>query len=183
MAFQNVILTSFMPNLGAEADIVKVRAGYARNFLFPRGLAYEATPTAMRKLDELKKKRADREAKELNDAQEIAGKINKIKLTMILETGETGKAFGSISLRDIEDRLAKDFPNLKLEKHQITLEKPIKETGEHEIPVRLHPEVNAAFKVIAQPSVKADDSKSESGGGSGGGDDKKKSSYAAKKRA
>ena len=177
MAFQNVILTSFMPNLGAEADIVKVRAGYARNFLFPRGLAYEATPSAMRKLDELKKKRADREAKELNDAQEIAGKINKIKLTMVLETGETGKAFGSISLRDIEDRLAKDFPGLKLEKHQIQLDKPIKETGEHEIPVRLHPEVNAAFKVIAQPSQKSDE-KSETG--SGGGDDKKRP-YSKKK--
>lgn len=177
MAFQNVILTSFMPNLGAEADIVKVRAGYARNFLFPRGLAYEATPSAMRKLDELKKKRADREAKELNDAQEIAGKINKIKLTMVLETGETGKAFGSISLRDIEDRLTKDFPGLKLEKHQIQLDKPIKETGEHEIPVRLHPEVNAAFKVIAQPSQKPEE-KSEAGGSEEG----KKRPYSSKKK-
>ncbi len=178
MAFQQVILTTLMPNLGAEADMVKVRAGYARNFLFPRGLAYEVTPVAMRKLETLKKKRAEREAKELNDAQELAGKINKIKLTMVLETGETGKAFGSISIRDIEDRLAKDFPAIKLEKHMIVLEKPIKETGEHEIPVHLHPEVNATFRIIAQPSAKVEDKKEESGEDAG-----KKKPYAKRPRA
>jgi large subunit ribosomal protein L9 len=159
MAFQQVILTTHLPNLGSEADVVKVRAGYARNFLFPRGLAYEVTPASLRKLNTLKGKRAEREAKDLNDAQEQAGKINKIKLTMVLETGATGKAFGSISVRDIEERLAKDFLGLKIEKHMIQLDKPIKETGEHEIPVRLHPEVTAMFKVIAQSSGAADDEK------------------------
>ncbi len=157
MAFQQVILTTLMPNLGAEADVVKVRAGYARNFLFPRSLAYEVTPASLAKLEDLKKKRAAREGQELNDAQELAGKINKIKLTMTLETGSTGKAFGSISMRDIEDRLAKDFPNIKLEKHMIQLDKPIKETGEHEVPVRLHPDVTAAFKIIAQATPKAEE--------------------------
>lgn len=162
MAFQQVILTTHLPNLGSEADVVKVRAGYARNFLFPKGLAYEVTPAAMRKLNTLKAKRAEREAKDLNDAQEQAGKINKIKLTMVLETGATGKAFGSISVRDIEERLAKDFQGLKIEKHMIQLDKPIKETGEHEIPVRLHPEVTATFKVIAQPSSATDEKSPES---------------------
>ena len=159
MAFQQVILTTHLPNLGSEADVVKVRAGYARNYLFPRGLAYEVTPSSLRKLNMLKAKRAEREAKDLNEAQEQASKINKIKLTMTLETGATGKAFGSISVRDIEERLAKDFQGLKIEKHMIQLDKPIKETGEHEIAVRLHPEVTATFKVIAQPSGAAEGEK------------------------
>jgi large subunit ribosomal protein L9 len=162
MAFQQVILTTYLPNLGSEADVVKVRAGYARNFLFPRGLAYEVTPTSLRKLNTLKAKRAEREAKDLNEAQEQAGKINKIKLTMVLETGATGKAFGSISVRDIEERLAKDFQGLKIDKHMIQLDKPIKETGEHEIPVRLHAEVTATFKVIAQSSTEGDERAAES---------------------
>jgi large subunit ribosomal protein L9 len=161
MAFQQVILTTHLPNLGSEADVVKVRAGYARNFLFPRGLAYEVTPASMRKLNTLKTKRAEREAKDLNDAQEQAGKINKIKLTMVLETGATGKAFGSISVRDIEERLAKDFQGLKIDKHMIQLDKPIKETGEHEIPVRLHADVIATFKVIAQSSTEGEEKAGE----------------------
>lgn len=170
MALQQVILTSVIPNLGAEGDIVKVRAGYARNFLLPRALAYEATPQAKRKLDDLKKKRAEREAKELNEAQEMAARVNKITLTMPLETGATGKAFGSISIRDIEDRLAKDFEGLKIEKHMISLEKPIKETGEHKVEVRLHPDVIAHITVVAQAAAKpeeakpADESAEEEGG-------------------
>ena len=175
MAFQQVILTSHLPNLGSEADVVKVRAGYARNFLFPRGLAYEVTPASLRKLNTLKAKRAEREAKDLNDAQEQAGKINKIKLTMVLETGSTGKAFGSISVRDIEERLAKDFQGLKIEKHMIQLDKPIKETGEHEIPVRLHPEVTATFKVIAQSGAL-----SEENAGDAAADSAKKRPYKRK---
>ena len=159
MALQQVILTSVIPNLGAEGDIVKVRAGYARNYLVLRALAYEATPQAKRKLDDLKKKRAEREAKELNEAQEMAARVNKITLTMPLETGATGKAFGSISIRDIEDRLAKDFEGLKIEKHMLSLEKPIKETGEHKIEVRLHPEVIAHITVVAQPAAKTEEAK------------------------
>ncbi len=89
---------------------------------------------------------------------------------MALETGATGKAFGSISVRDIEERLAKDFLGLKVEKHMIQLDKPIKETGEHEIPVRLHPEVTATFKVIAQPSGAGD----EKGGEQAAADSTKK---------
>ena len=83
--------------LGSEADVVKVKAGYARNFLIPSGKAYEVTPATLRKLNQLKGKRAEREARELNEAEDLARKINKLKITMTLETGATGKAFGSIT--------------------------------------------------------------------------------------
>ncbi len=69
MPSTEVILTEHVPGLGAEADLVKVRRGFARNFLLPRGKAHEVTPAAMRQLDHLKKKRAEREARELNDAE------------------------------------------------------------------------------------------------------------------
>src|SRR5438093_12254858 len=95
MATSQVILIENIPGLGAEADVVKVKAGYARNFLLPQRKASEVTPATLKKLDALKAKRAEREARELNEAEELARRINKLKLTVTLETGEAGKAFGS----------------------------------------------------------------------------------------
>ena len=100
MATSEVILTESVPSLGAEADIVKVRAGYARNFLIPGGKELEVTPSSLRNINNLKAKRAEREARELNEAEAIATKINKLRLNLKLETGETGKAFGSITAPD-----------------------------------------------------------------------------------
>src|SRR3981189_77445 len=97
MPSTEIILTDNVPGLGAEADVVKVRRGYARNYLLPHGKAYEVTPASMRQLDNLKKKRAEREARELNEAEELSRRIGKARLTFTLETGETGKAFGSLN--------------------------------------------------------------------------------------
>ena len=105
MPSTEVVLTENVPGLGAEADVVKVRRGYARNFLLPHGKAYEVTPASMRQLDSLKKKRAEREARELNDAEELSRRIGKLRVTFTLETGETGKAFGSITAHDIVTRI------------------------------------------------------------------------------
>src|SRR5215470_13570323 len=97
MPLTEVILTENVPGLGAEADVIKVRRGYARNFLLPKGKCYEVTPGALRQLDNLKAKRAAREAAELNEAEDLARRINKLRVTFTLETGETGKAFGSVT--------------------------------------------------------------------------------------
>jgi large subunit ribosomal protein L9 len=145
MPSTEIILTENVPNLGAEADVVKVRRGYARNFLLPRGKAYEVTKSSLRQLDNLKKKRAEREAHELNDAEELARRINKLRVTFKLETGETGKAFGSITAHDIVTRLKNEIGN-EIDRHKIHLEHPIKNTGEHEIAIRLHHDVTANFK-------------------------------------
>ena len=101
MPTTEVILTAKVAHLGAEADLVKVKAGYARNFLLPQGLAIEKSSGAVHRVNVLKKKRAEREAAELNDAQDMARRIGKLKLTFELETGETGKAFGSVTAADI----------------------------------------------------------------------------------
>src|SRR6202022_4684505 len=86
MPSTQIILTENVPGLGAEADVVKVRRGYARNYLLPQGKAYEVTPASLRELDNLKKKRAEREARELNEAEELARRIGKLRLTFTLET-------------------------------------------------------------------------------------------------
>ena len=105
MPLTELILTENVPGLGAEADVVKVRRGYARNYLLPHGKAYEVTPGALRQLDALKQKRAEREARELNEAEELARRIGKARFLFTLETGETGKAFGSVTAQDIVNRI------------------------------------------------------------------------------
>jgi large subunit ribosomal protein L9 len=146
MAVTEVILKENIPGLGAEADVVKVRRGFARNFLVPQGKAYEVTPANLKRLNLLKAKRADREAQELNEAEELARKINKVKLEFTLETGETGKAFGSVTAKDIEDKLLAEA-DLKVDRHRIRLERPIKESGEIEVPIQLHGDVTATLKL------------------------------------
>ena len=101
MPSTEIILTENIPGLGAEADVVKVRRGYARNYLLPQGKAYEVTKQSLRQLDALKAKRATREAGELNEAEELARRIGKLRVVFTLETGETGKAFGSITAQDL----------------------------------------------------------------------------------
>src|SRR2546423_1346904 len=145
MASTQVILTENVPGLGAEADVVKVRRGYARNFLLPNGKAHEVTPRALRQLDALKAKRGEREARELNDAEDLARRIGKLKITFILQTGETGKAFGSITAHDLAERLKQELGR-EIDRHLLVLEHPIKSTGEHEVPLKLHHGVTAKFK-------------------------------------
>jgi len=147
MAHSEVILTENIPSLGAEADIVKVRRGHARNFLLPQGKALEVTPSSLRRINHLKAKRAEREAREQTAASELAARINKLRLSFTLETGETGKAFGAISAKDIHDRLVTELKDAVIPKHAVVLDRPIKETGDHEIAVKIHPDVTAKLRI------------------------------------
>lgn len=141
MAHSEIILTENIESLGAEADIVSVPRGYARNFLIPRGKALEVTSSSLRRLNHLKAQRAEREARELAVAEELGDKISKLKLTFVLETGESGKAFGSVTAKDIIDKILNELPSISIPKHAVSLEKPIKETGTHKIDMRLHSDV------------------------------------------
>lgn len=154
MAHIEIILTANIPSLGAEADIVKVRRGYARNFLLPQGKGLEVTKSSLRQINHLKAKRAEREGREVTAAEELASKINKLKISFILETGETGKAFGSVTAKDIHDRIASDLKLEDLPKHAVVLEKAIKETGDHEVSVKLHPDVTATLHIkVSAPAI------------------------------
>ena len=146
MPTTEIILTAKIEHLGAEADIVKVKNGYARNFLIPQGKALEVTAANRRRLSALQSSRAAREAQELNEAEELARRINKLKITMELETGEQGKAFGSITASDLAERIKSELGGkATLDRHRIQLDKPIKDTGDHEITVKLHHDVVAKF--------------------------------------
>jgi large subunit ribosomal protein L9 len=144
MPLTEIILTENVPGLGAEADLVKVRRGYARNYLLPHGKAHEVTPASLRQLDTLKAKRAEREARELNAAEELARRISKARMLFTLETGETGKAFGSVTAQDIVNRLKNEL-GAEIDRHKVVLERPIKDTGEHEVAIKLHHGVTAQF--------------------------------------
>jgi large subunit ribosomal protein L9 len=153
MAHTEVILTTNLQPLGAEADIVRVRRGYARNFLVPQGKALEVTKGSLRAVNSLKQKRAEREAREVTAAEELASRINKLKLNLTLETGESGKAFGSITAKDLTEKLEAELKDVTLPRHAVELEKNIKESGDHEVPVRLHPDVTAKLRVKVSAST------------------------------
>ena len=146
MAHAQVILKEQIKGLGAEADVVKVKRGFARNFLVPQGKAYEATAGNLRHLNRLKALRAEREAKELQEAEKTAAKLKKLKLKLSLQTGQGGKAFGSITTMDIAKAVA-DSAKIELDRHLIELEKPIKNTGTFEIQVKLHRDVSCFLKL------------------------------------
>lgn len=150
MANAQVILKEKIEGLGAEADVVKVRAGYARNFLIPQGMAYEASRANLRHVEALKAARAKREAEELVGYQEIATKISKLKLKFTLSTGQGGKAFGSVTSMDIHKEL--EAQGVKIDRHAIELDKPIKKSGKSDVTVKLHPQVSCTVSV----SVDAD---------------------------
>src|SRR4030095_10193409 len=156
MAFQDVILTQKVEKLGAESDIVRVRAGYARNFLIPSGKALEKTSGNLARLNRLKAKRAEREAQELNEAEDLARKINKLKLNFELETGASGKAFGSITTTDIAAKIGAEIGK-EIDRHTIQLAKPIKSTGSFDVEGKLNHDVTA--KLVVNVKAKGSDEK------------------------
>ena len=157
MATTEVILREKVEGIGSEADVVKVRRGFARNFLLPQGKAFEATKGNLRHIEELKKQRAIREADELADAESAATKLKKLRLSLTLSIGQGGKAFGSITSSDIADVIA-EKSKLKIDRHQLQLDKPIKTLGSFDIPVKLHPDVPATVTI----RVKAEESEDSS---------------------
>jgi large subunit ribosomal protein L9 len=154
MAYAQVILKEKIEGLGAEADVVKVRAGYARNFLVPQGKAYVANRSNLRHVEALKASRARREAEEIAAFQEIATKLSKLKPKFTLSTGQGGKAFGSVTSMDIHKHL--EEAGIVIDRHAIELDKPIKKSGKTDVTVRLHPQVIALLTVAVEAGEEED---------------------------
>ena len=146
MAKTEVILTHNIVGLGGESDHVKVAAGYARNYLFPQGLAVPVSGANKRRLEALKQRRADREAHEFNTMSELAKSISKLIAVVSVKTGDDGRMFGAVTNGMIADQLKTQF-EIILDKKKIHIEKPIKGLGEHDVELRLHSEVVATLKV------------------------------------
>jgi large subunit ribosomal protein L9 len=169
MAKTEVILTHNIVGLGGESDQVKVAAGYARNYLFPQGLAIPVTQANKRRLESLRQRRAEREAHEFNTMSELSKSISKLIAVITVKTGDDGKMFGSVTSGTIADALKNQF-DITLDKKKIHLDQPLKTLGEHEVELRLHPEVHTSMKVriesdkpAAAPEVAAGDAGKDQG--------------------
>ena len=146
MAKTEVILTHNIVGLGGESDQVKVAAGYARNYLFPQGLAIPLTGANKRRLEVLRQRRAEREAHELNTMTDLAKSVSKLICLLTVKTGEDGKMFGTVTSGMIADQLKTQF-DITLDKRKIHLEQPIRALGDHEVELRLHADVITSLKV------------------------------------
>ena len=140
-----VILREDVDKLGHRGQVVKVAPGYARNFLLPRGLAYEATPGNLKRIQQERDRLEAAENARRSSAQGIADKLEQVSLTFSARVGEEGKLFGSVTAADIAQQL--EAQGFTIEKRQIDLHEPIKALGVYKVPVRLHADVKPEIRV------------------------------------
>lgn len=153
MATTEVLLVKPVDGLGGEGDQVKVRAGYARNFLLPRKIAVTLNASNKKHVDALKKRRAEREQSELSAAQELQKKLEKTSLAFAVKTGEGGKMFGAITANDVHDKLV--AAGIDLDKRKIHLFNPVKTLGKHEVKIKLHADITVElpFDVVSENPI------------------------------
>lgn len=140
-----IILRQGVENLGKPGDVVKVKAGYARNYLLPHGLAYEATPGNLKRIQQERARLEAAENERRTAAQGLAEKFEQVSLTFSARVGEEGKLFGSVTAADIAQQL--EAQGFHVEKRQIDLHEPIKALGVYRVPVRLHADVKPEVRV------------------------------------
>lgn len=146
MSSVSVILRDDVAGLGKRGDIVEVAPGYARNFLVPRGLALKATPGAEAQAAAMRAKRAVRDAKDRESAEEIARRLVSHVVRVVARAGEGGRLFGSVAAAEIVAAVA-DQTGLEIDRKAVHLDEHIKSTGSHQVVVRLHPEVEFPLTV------------------------------------
>lgn len=151
MAKSEVILIKNVVGLGGESDQVTVASGYARNYLIPQGFAIPVSAGNRKWLENLKKRRAEREVHELNAMTELGKSLSKVTVSIPMKTGDDGKMFGSVTAGSIADALKTQL-EVSLDKKRIHLEKAIHALGEYNVELRLHPEVPCSLKVIIKSS-------------------------------
>ena len=140
-----VILLKTLGKLGKEGVVVEVKDGYARNYLIPRGLVLKANPQNIKQLEAMTKQKEMKKARALNRSKQIAEKLKKLSLTIPVQVGEEDKVFGSVTSQEIAELLLDK--GYDIDKKQINLDEPIKALGIYEIPIKLHPDVNASVKL------------------------------------
>ncbi|WP_294534740.1 50S ribosomal protein L9 [uncultured Rhodoblastus sp.] len=150
-----VILLERVAKLGQMGEVVRVRDGYARNFLLPRGKALRATDANKKHFDGQRAQLEARNLERKGEAQAVADQLNGQTFTILRQAGESGQLYGSVSTRDIAE--AATAGGFSVERHQIVLHVPIKTLGLHKTPVHLHPEVDAEIFVnVARSAEEAE---------------------------
>jgi large subunit ribosomal protein L9 len=140
-----VILRQAIEKLGHPGDVVSVSPGYARNYLLPRGFAYEATPGNKKRIDQEKQRLDQAEEQRRSSAQGLAERLESVSLTFSARVGDEGKLFGSVTNSDIAHEL--EAQGFAIEKRQIELHEPIRALGVYRVPIRLHADVHPEIKV------------------------------------
>lgn len=141
-----LILTQEVSGLGAPGDVVEVAGGYGRNYLVPRGYAMRWTRGAEKQIDLIKRARAAREIRSVDDAKVAASRLSGLRVRLTTRAGSGGRLFGSVSTSDIVAAV-KQAGGPDLDRRKIEVGNPIKTVGSHQVAVRLHPEVSATLEV------------------------------------
>ncbi|MES1185147.1 MAG: 50S ribosomal protein L9 [Myxococcales bacterium] len=140
-----VLLKNDVPSLGTGGEVVRVRPGFARNFLLPRGLAVPATAGNLARVEDLKRQVASQAKQELEQANAAAAKIAGASVSIARAVGEEGKMYGSVTTKDIEDAFG--AAGVKIDRKKIVLPEALKALGTFEVPIKLHSSVTATLKV------------------------------------
>lgn len=141
-----VVLQDEVEHLGHSGDVVRVRPGYARNFLIPRGLAAHATAGNLARVEDLKAKAREKASAAKADSVALKSKLESVSVKIARQVGAENKMFGSVSSRDIEEAF-ENAHGIKFDRRKVKLTDPIRTLGLSEVKVQLHPEVEATLRV------------------------------------
>ncbi|WMJ77627.1 MULTISPECIES: 50S ribosomal protein L9 [unclassified Sedimentibacter] len=142
-----VILLEDVKNVGKKGNIINAKDGYARNFLFPKNLAIEATPSNLKNLENARKKQEAKENEIFEEAKKLEEELTKLTIVIKTKAGESGKLFGAVTTKEISEIIEKEH-GFAIDKKKYDLDEPIKSVGEYFVKIKLHPQVNAKVKVI-----------------------------------
>lgn len=153
MATSEILLLEHIADLGSEGDQVKVRAGYARNYLFPRNKAVPVNRANKKQIEALLKARETREAKEIEGANKIAKKLESIRIAIPVKTGKGGKIFGAVTAQNVIDRLAEE--GITLERKQVGMPQAAKTLGKHAAKIKLYHNiaVDFEFEIVSENPI------------------------------
>ncbi len=140
-----LILRADIKELGNQGDVVMVSPGYGRNYLVPKGLAYEYSEGNVKRVDKERKVLEIRKVKEQEEAQQLGERIARVSCTIVKKVGENDTLYGSVTNADVAEALKKE--GFSIDKKRVLLEEPIKTLGIYNVPIKLHPEVTCSLKV------------------------------------
>jgi large subunit ribosomal protein L9 len=146
-----IILQQPVDKLGVPGDIVEVADGYARNYLMPRGMAVKATKGGVKHIESLKRAHTSRTNKAKAEAEQVASRLISAPIAITAHAGDEGKLFGSVTASDVADAIDKQT-GIRVDRHDVHLDEPIRSVGTHEVRVHLFPEVDPVISVEVQGS-------------------------------
>ena len=155
-----VILTKDVEKIGSFGEVINVKDGYAKNFLIPTGMAILSTPGNLKQVDLIKKSKVKVEAKSIKEANEIAEQLNGLKLLFKVKSSAEGKMYGSITNKDIADKIL-TFKKIEVDRKKIELEESIKDIGSYEIDIKLYKDVKCSVTVSVEPDKKQSETENE----------------------